>query len=140
MTARQLIGAEYKILGFAKITIAAPATTNFDFGTPDDLYLPNTAFKNNDRLLIVCLASCAAPTTSTITWVVQDAPDNAGSIGTPAAAVISGTLAGGTGDDNRVLGVLPQVGRPWLRVGVTHAIATDSFVCHALVLAVPPGL
>lgn len=139
MTGRQLIGAEYKVLGFSKITIAAPATANFDFGTPDDLYLPSTAFKNSDRILVVCLASTAG-STSTLTWVVQDAPDNAGAIGTPAAAITSGTLAGGTGDDNRVLGVLPQAGRPWLRVGVTHAIATDSFVCHALVLAVPAGL
>lgn len=136
MTGRQLIGAEYKMLGFSKIVITSPATTNF----APDLYLPNTAFKNNDRLLVVCLASCATPTTSTLTWFVQDAPDSAGAIGTPAAAVISGTLAGGTGDDNRVLGVLPQVGRPWLRVGVTAALATDVFVCHALVLAVPPGL
>lgn len=138
MTARSLIGANYRVLGQAKLTIAAPATTALDFGTPDDLKLAisSTALRTNDRLILV-LAATTAGTTSTLTWVVQDANDNAGSFGTAATAITDGTLAGGTGDDARVVGVQIQTDRPWIRVSVTHAVATDSFVCTAVALAVP---
>lgn len=145
MTTRSLVGLETKILASSKITIAAPATTAFDFGTPDNIYLPTVAsgaFKNGDKILLVCAASTGG-TTSTLTWVVQDADDSAGSIGTPATAITDSTgstLAGGTGDDFRLVGVQLQSGRPWLKVSVTHATATDSFVCHCMVLAIPGGL
>jgi hypothetical protein len=146
MTARTLVGAGYRVLGQAKLTIASPATTQLDFGTPDDLKLvigtTGTTLRTNDRLLLVCSATTAG-TTSTLTWVVQDAPDNAGSIGTPATAITDatgGTLAGSTGDDTRVIGVQLQTDRPWIRVLVTHATATDSFVCTCTAIAVPAGL
>ena len=141
MTARTLVGAGYKVLGQAKLTIAAPATTQLDFGTPDDLKLVigTNSFRSTDRLILVCAATTAG-TTSTLTWVVQDADDNAGSIGTPATAITDGTLAGGTGDDARVIGVRVQQDRPWIRVSVTHATATDSFVCTCVALAVTAGL
>ena len=140
MTARTLAGAGYKVLGIGKLTIASPATTALDFGTPDDLKLVvgTNSFKGTDRVLLVCTASTAG-TTSTLTWVVQDADDNAGNIGTPATAITDGTLAGGTGDDARVVGVVLQKDRPWLRVSVTHATATDSFVCHCVALGATSG-
>lgn len=140
MPARELIGAEFRVLASAKQTIASPATTAFDWGSPNDLYVPSlVGYDPGDRLLLVCSASTAG-STSTLTWVVQDADDSSGSIGTPATAVTDGTLAGGTGDDNKVFGIRLQNGRPWLRVAVTHATATDSFVCHVNLLAVASGL
>ena len=147
MGARELLGLESKILAFGKITIASPATTAFDFGTPNDIYLPaiaTSAKKSGDRLLFVCTASTAG-TTSTLTWVFQDADDTDGgtTIGTPATAVTDSTgstLAGSTGDDTRLVGIKVQAGRPWLRVAVTHATATDSFVCHCTLVAIPAGL
>jgi hypothetical protein len=145
MGARELLGLGTVILASAKQTIAAPATTAFDFGTPNDIYLPtvgSSAYQSGMRLLLVCTATTAG-TTSTLTWVVQDADDNAGSIGTPATALTDATgstLAGGTGDDFRCIGVQVQTGRPWLRVAVTHATATDSFVCGVMLLGLPGGL
>lgn len=145
MTARTLIGAEVKVLAMSKQTLATPSTVAFDFGTPNDIYLPTTPgttgllYKSAMRLVLVCAATTAG-TTSTLTWVIEDADDNAGSIGTPAAAITSGTLAGGTADDYKVFGITPQVNRPWLRVSITHATATDSFVATAMLLGIPAGL
>jgi hypothetical protein len=140
MTARSLIGAEFKILASAKLTIASPATTSFDFGTPDDIYIPTLAnYAAQDRIVLCCTASTGG-STSTLTWVVQDADGPSSAIGTPATAVTDGTLAGGTGDDFRFIGVQLQSGRPWLRVRVTHATATDSFVCHCVVLGFPAAM
>jgi hypothetical protein len=140
MPARDLLGAEVVVLGSAKLTIAAPATTQL---TGASWNVPTlTGYKPGMRLVLVCQATTAG-TTSTLTWVVQDADDNAGSIGTPATAVTDSTgatLAGGTGDDYRVVGIKPQVSRPWLKVSVTHATATDSFVCGASLLGITSGI
>src|SRR3954469_18067117 len=90
------------LVASAKQTIATATTTSFDFGTPDDV---NTAslsgYSPGDRLLIVLSASTAG-STSNLTWVIQDADDSSGSIGTPATAVtfaVNGALAATTGDD-----------------------------------------
>lgn len=131
--------AGLKLLGSAKVTIATATTTNFDFGTPNDLDLSAlTNYINGDRVLVVLSASTAG-TTDALTWVVQDADDSSGSIGTPAAATlsaISGALAAGTGDDFSVFAVKIQNGRPWLRTAVTRVGTTDTHVCHCTVYAV----
>lgn len=131
-------GAE--LVASSKVTIATATTTSFDFGTPNDIDLRNTsAYDPGDRILVVLSASTAG-TTDSITWVIEDAPDSSGSIGTTAAAVtsfISGALAAGTGDDRTVAAVQLQPDRPWLRVRVTSSGATDTFVTHCTVLAVP---
>ena len=81
-----------------------------------------------------------AGTTDTVSFSVQDAPDSAGSIGTPATAVTDGTLTGGTGDRYAYTAVKVQAGRPWLRCRVTSTGATDTFVAQATVLALPRAL
>lgn len=135
--------ARATLIGSAKQTLATPSTVAFDFGTPNDLNLAALAgYKPGDRILVVLTASTAG-TTSTATWVIQDADDSSGSIGTPATAVtsaITGALAAGTGDDFSVFAVKFQPGRPWLRVSLTHATATDSFVCSCVVLGIPSNL
>jgi hypothetical protein len=142
MTVRDLI-TEGRILGRAKVTINTATTTNFDFGTPNDINLasdtagePGALYGPGDELLVVFDASTAG-TTDTVSFSVQDAPDNAGAIGTPAAGVTSGTLSGGTGDQYAVAGVRVQAGRPWLRCRVTSTGATDTFVAQATVIALP---
>lgn len=148
MGARALLGLETKIVATSKQTLATPSTVAFDFGTPNDIYLPGKAnYDSGDRLLFVCTASTAG-TTSTLTWVFQDADDTDGgtTIGTPATVDATridstgSTLAGSTGDDFRLVGVSPTQLRPWIRVSITHATATDSFVAHCTVLAIPPAL
>src|SRR4051812_28648743 len=112
MTARSLIGAEYRVLGVAKVTVATPSTVNLVFaGATADLKVSATTLKSAERLILV-LSAQTAGTTSTLTWSVQDADDSGGSIGTPATLVVattidvtSATLAGGTADDARVIGV-----------------------------------
>lgn len=135
--------AGLKVLGTSKVTLNASSTSTFDFGTPDDINLATNAnYAPGDRVLVALTASTAG-TTNTVTWVIQDADDNAGSIGTPATAVtdaVSGALAAGTGDDYSLFAVEIQNGRPWLRVKVTGNGTTDTFVCHAVVLAVPVEL
>ena len=140
MSARDLIGAEVAILATAKQTIASPATTAFDWGTPNDLYVPSLVGFDQGMRLLLAVTAITAGTTSTLTVVVQDADDNAGSIGTPATAVTDGTLALSTGDGYTAIGIRLQVGRPWLRVAVTHATATDSFVVGAMLLGLGSGL
>lgn len=131
--------ANAKVLGSAKVTIASATTTAFDFGTPDDLNLAALAnYSHDDRILAVLSASTAG-STSNLTWVINDADDNAGSIGTPAAATcsfIQGALSAGTGDDYTVAAIELQPDRPWLQFKVTDS-GTDSFVCHVVVLAIP---
>jgi hypothetical protein len=133
-----MAGAE--LLGSSKVTINSATTTVFDFGTPNDLNLAALAnYDAGDRVLVVLSASTAG-TTDALTWVIEDAPDSSGSIGTPAAAVtsfITGALSAGTGDDFTVAAVKLQPGRPWLRVSVTRAGTTDTHVTHGTVLAVP---
>ncbi len=123
----------------SKQTLASATTTSFDFGTPDDINTANIAgYSPGDRILVVVTASTAG-STSNLTWVIQDADDNAGSIGTPATAVTSvvkGALAATTGDDYSAFAVKIQPGRPWIRVRATSD-GNDSFACHCTVWAVP---
>ncbi|ONI73083.1 hypothetical protein ALI144C_44850 [Actinosynnema sp. ALI-1.44] len=143
MTVRELIANELKVIGKAKVTINSATTTNFDFGTPNDINLasitagePGEPYRAGDRVLVIFDASTAG-TTDTVSFSVQDAPDNAGAIGAPAAAVTQGTLSGGTSDQYAVASVRVQPGRPWLRCRVTSTGATDTFVAQVLVLALP---
>jgi hypothetical protein len=143
MGARDLIGANVKVLGKGKVSIATATTTNVDFGTPDDInLLTNTGYSPGDRIVAVFDLSTAG-TTDTTSVSVQDAPDSSGSIGTPATAVtdVSATgdaLAGGTGDRYMVVGVKVQAGRPWLRFRTTRASGTtDTTVVQCTVLAIP---
>lgn len=128
------------VLGTSKVTISTATTTAFDFGTPNDIDLAtNTAWRHNSRVLVVLSASTGG-TTDSLTWAISDAPDDDGSIGTPAAAelaFIHGALAGTTGDDFTVAAVRLKPERPWLRVSVTSDGTTDTFVTHATVIAVP---
>lgn len=132
-------------LGSAKLTVSTAATSNFDFGTPDDIKLgaasgaPGNGYRPGDRVLVV-VTSTTAGTTNAISVSVQDADDNAGSIGTPAAAVTDGTLSGGTGDRQFTTMVKVQSGRPWIRVRATGVGTTDTHVLTAVVYAVPRGL
>ena len=142
MPAREMLGGVVKVLGTAKASIATATTTSLDFGTPDDINLASNAnYSPGDRIVLVLDLSTAG-TTDTTGWVIQDAPDSSGSIGTPATAVTDGTsLTGGTGDQYFVVGVRVQAGRPWLRVRVTRASGTtDTTVAQATVLAIPPVL
>lgn len=124
----------------SKVTIATATTTSFDFGTPDDINLATVAgYTPGDRILVVLTASTVG-TTNNLTWVIQDADDSSGSIGTPATAVVTavaGALAATTGDDFSAFAVKVQPGRPWLRVRVTSDAATDTHVTHCSVYAVP---
>ncbi len=131
------------IVASSKVTIATAVTTAFDFGTPNDINTAAlTGYHHGDRLLVILTASTAG-TTDNLTWVIQDADDSSGSIGTPATAVTSvltGALAATTGDDYSAFAVKLQPGRPWLRISVTSNGANDSFVTHCTVLAVPSNL
>jgi hypothetical protein len=140
VTVRDLVGAEVKVLGTSKVTINSATTTSFDFGTPDDINLAkNTNYRPGDRILVLFDASSAG-TTDTVSFVVQDAPDSAGSIGATATALTDGTLTGGHGDQYAVTGVQLQAGRPWLRFRVTSTGATDTFVAQCTVLSVPRAM
>lgn len=127
-------------LASSKVTISTATTTSFDFGTPDDINLAALAnYSPGDRVLVILTASTAG-TTDSLTWVIQDAPDSSGSIGSTATAVtsvVAGALAAGTSDDASAFAVQVQPGRPWLRVRVTSSGATDTFVTHCSVYAVP---
>jgi hypothetical protein len=146
MAVNDLLGAQVKVLGTAKVTISTATTTSFDFGTPDDINLAtNTGYAPGDRIVAV-FDSSTAGTTDTTGFVVQDAADSSGSIGTPATAVTDvsatgATLAGGTGDRAAIVGVRVQAGRPWLRFRATRASGTtDTTVVQCTVLAIPRGL
>jgi hypothetical protein len=136
-----MAGAE--LLGSSKVTISTATTTSFDFGTPNDIDLRNEAnYDHGDRILVTLTASTGG-TTDSLTWVIEDAPDNAGNIGTTAAAEVSfitGALAETTGDAFTVAAVRLKPERPWLRVRVTSSGATDTFVTHCMVLAVPSNV
>lgn len=140
MPVRDLFSTDLKVLGTAKASISTATTTNFDFGTPNDLNLEDLAnYRSGDRVLVIFNATTAG-TTDTVSFSVQDAPDDGGSIGTPGAAVTLGTLTGGTGDEVAVASVRVQPGRPWLRFRVTSDGTTDTFVASAIVLSVPQAL
>lgn len=135
MPVRDLIGAEVKVLFSGKVTIASATTTTI--GADLNLASSSVNYKPGDRIVAI-FDNSTTGTTDTTSWVVQDAPDNSGSIGTPATAVTSGSLAGGTGDRYASIGVRIQAGRPWLRFAGTRASgATDSTVVQVTVLAVP---
>lgn len=136
MTVRDLFAGDLKLLASAKASKNAATTTNFDFGTPDDVNLAAlTNYKHNDKILVVFTATTVG-TTDTITFGVSDAPDSSGSIGTPVAAATDGTLAGGTGDAFLWTAVQLKAGRPWLRCTLTGVGTTDTFACTCLVFAV----
>jgi len=147
MGARDLLGGVI-VLASSSQVIAANATTNFNFGSPTDIYLPtvgSNAFVSGCRLLLVLSDVRAAGTTSTLGYTVQDAPDLAGSIdtGNLAAALVDGTSLTGTAAaaHRKAVGIAVQTGRPWLRVAAVHAGGgTDSYQCHATLLAFPGGL
>lgn len=146
MAVNDLLGAQFKVLGKGKVSIATATTTNIDFGTPDDInLLTNTNYSPGDRIVAIFDLSTAG-TTDTTSVSVQDAPDSSGSIGTPATAVtdVASTgdgLAGGTGDRYVVVGVRIQPDRPWLRFRTTRASGTtDTTVVQCTVLAIPRGL
>lgn len=127
----------------SKVTINSATTTVFDFGTPNDIDLSAlTTYSPGDRVLIVLTATTAG-TTDALTWVIQDAPDSSGSIGTPATAVVNavaGALSAGTGDDYSAFAVKLQPNRPWLRVSVTRVGTTDTHVTHCSVYAIPSNV
>lgn len=150
MSVRDLLGTEVKVLGTAKVSIATVTTTYFDFGTPDNINLasvtagqPGALYVARHRILVLIDLSTAG-TTDTTSFTILDAPDSSGSIGTTAAAVtsvVSGALAGGTGDQYLIAGVRVQAGRPWLKLGVVRASGTtDTHVAQCTVLALPPVL
>lgn len=135
-TVRWGVGSEMRLLGSARLSITDATTSYFDFGTPDNIKLAvGTTYKPGDRILVV-ITTDSDGTTDTITAVIQDADDNAGSIGTPATAVTSGTLLMGSGDKAACYSVKLQSGRPWLKIGVTESGATDTIACHCSVWAV----
>lgn len=139
MTVREFIdiGGDVTVLAHGKKSIATVTTTNIDFGTPDDINLAAIAgYQPGDRIVAIFTATTAG-TTDTTDFIVQDAPDSSGSIGTPATAVTDGTLTGGTGDQVAVVAVEVQAGRPWLRFACHRAAgATDTTVVTCVVLAV----
>lgn len=131
------------LIASSKVTINSATTTSFDFGTPDDINLATIAgYTAGDRILVVLTASTAG-TTDALTWVIEDAPDSSGSIGSTTAATVSavaGGLSAGTGDDFSAFAVKLIPGRPWLRVRVTRVGTTDTHVTHCSVYAVPSSL
>lgn len=139
MTSRELVTP--RVLGTATGSIATVTTTNLDFGTPDDLKVAvGATFQPGDRIVIVIRATTAGTTDAT-SFSVQDAPDNAGAIGTPAAAITTALPAAATGNQTVVIGVQLQPGRPWIRVRATRASGTtDTLLVSAVALAVPHNL
>lgn len=145
MGMRDFLGSGVVVLGSASQTIAANGTVAFDFGTPDDLNLASASvgYASGMRLLLVLSDVRAAGTTSTLGYTVQDAPDSAGSIGTPATALTDGTSLTGTAaaTHTKVVGIALQTNRPWLRVNAVHGGGgTDSYQAHAVLLGFPGGL
>lgn len=147
MTARLNFGSEIKVLFSAKISIATVTTTTIG----SDLNLAATAAFVSGMRLIVMFDATTAGTTDTTSFGILDAPDNAGSIGTPVAintaapsnlaSPSTSLLAGGTGDRLAIASVLLTAGRPWLRLTATRAAGTtDTTVVRGLILGVPQGL
>lgn len=137
--------AGLKVLGFATAILTDGTETNFDFGTPNDIDLSAEAdYKNGYRVLVAFAGrAAAAQTTDAVTWAVYDAPDNAGSIGTPAAAVTSvveGALVGAVTEDICVVAVRVQYGRPWIRCSADMQGTTDDYHVTCTVYAVPVDL
>lgn len=129
-----------RLIGKAKGSIATATTVAFDFGTPNDIDLRSTDWARGCRLLAI-LHNTTTGVTDTTGWTIQDAPDNAGAIGTPATAdtnVVSGALAGGTGDQFCVVAITPKADRPWIRINLTRAAGvTDTVTGSVTLLALP---
>jgi hypothetical protein len=131
---------DVRVLGTGTLSINSVTTANADFGTPDDINLAALAaagtYKPGDRILAVFRATTAGTTDST-TFSVQDAPDNAGSIGTPATAETDGAMTGGASSQTAVVAVRVKSGRPWLRFRATRASGTtDTHLVSVVVLAI----
>lgn len=139
MTSRELVVPRIVATGAA--SIATATTTAFDFGTPDDIKVAvGTTYKPGDRLVLVITADTAG-TTDTNDFIVLDAPDSSGSIGSTAAAVTTTIPAGATGAQYVCIGVKLQPNRPWLRVQVHRASGTtDTVKCRAVLLAIPHAI
>jgi hypothetical protein len=135
MTVRDLVDtSRVKVVFSGKASIATATTTTIG---ADVNLAASSSYRPGDRIVVIFDASTAG-TTDTTGFVVQDAPDSSGSIGTPATAVTSGSLAGGTGDQYAVVAVRLQPGRPWLRLRATRASGTtDTTVVQVMVLALP---
>jgi len=136
------VAPNLKVLGVASAILTDATETNFDFGTPNDINLAGeTSYAPGDRIVVVCTGRAAATqTTDAVTWAIYDAPDNAGSIGTPAAAtttVIDGALVGAVTEDTLVAAVEVKSGRPWIRVSADMQGTTDDYHVSCLVVAVP---
>jgi hypothetical protein len=135
MTSHELVAP--RTLATMTASIATATTTNF---TSDCKVAVGANFKPGDRLVLVITASTAGTTDST-SFSVQDAPDSAGSIGTPATAVTTTLPAATTGNQYLVVGIQLQPSRPWIRVRTTRASGTtDTLVCRAVLMAVPHNL
>lgn len=135
-------GPGVKVLGFDTLILADATETAFDFGTPDDIDLQtHSSYEPGDRIIVVCTGrTAAAQTTDAVTWAIKDAPDDGGSIGTPAAAnltIIDGALVGAVTEDSLVAAVQVQNGRPWIRVTADMQGTTDDYHVTCVVLAVP---
>lgn len=146
MTARTQFGGAIKTFAFAVEPITDAATEAFATidagGSNNALYLPGaTGFKSTDRVMVLFTSTRVAGTTNIITFVVEDADGTSTTIGTPAAATVSGdSLVAGTADAKVLVGVLLKQDRPWLKLSVTSSAATDDVVCTATVLGIPAGL
>lgn len=135
MTSREL--ANPRKLATLSGSIATATTTNM---TSDVNVAVGANFQPNDRLVLVITGSTAGATDST-SFDVQDAPDNAGSIGTPAAAITTALPAAATGNQYVVVGIRLQPGRPWIRVRMIRAAGvTDTLTVRAVLLAVPHSI
>lgn len=142
MTSRELVVP--RIIATGRASIATVTTTNFSFGSPTDVKLtPGALYKPGDRLVLIITQDLSATGVDANSFDVQDAPDNAGSIGTPAAALTT-TLAAAVAAGptvSQTIGIRVQSGRPWIRVRVTRASGTtDTVVCKAVLLGVPHAL
>lgn len=131
-----------KVLGFDTLILTDATETNFDFGTPNDINLQaHASYDPGDRIVVVLMGrTAAAQTTDAVTWAIYDADDNAGSIGTPAAAnitAIDGALVGAVTEDSLVAAVEVDGNRPWIRVSADMQGTTDDYHVCAIVLAVP---
>ena len=135
MTSRELVTP--RTLATMTGSIATVTTLNL---TADLNLAASTNFKPGDRVLIIIRGTTAGTTDST-SFSVQDAPDSAGSIGTPATAITTTLPAAATGNQTVVVGVQLQPGRPWLRVRATRgAGTTDTLLVSAVLLAVPHSI
>lgn len=135
MTAKEIVTP--RVVATFSGSIATATTVNL---TADQKLAPGATYQPNDRLVLVIRATTAG-TTDTTDFIVQDAPDNSGSIGTPAAALTTTLPAGATGSQTVVLGVKLQNNRPWLRVQAHRAAGTtDTLLVSAVLLAVPHNI